>query len=315
MSRPLRLEYPGATYHVHARGNAGQAIFQRDGDREQFLILLGREIQQTRWQCFGFCLLEADYRLVVETPEANLGRGIGRLNAVYSQWFNRRYGRAGHLFQGRYKATLIEKEAYLLPLVRDLAWAPVRAGLAKRPGQWDWSSHRAIGKDRETPPWLAVQPVLSPFAKSEEGPRKAYRSYVAEGRDAPTPLDAVRAQMYLGGEAFLRSMASRVRDLPADQVPKAMLRPDRPTQDTIIAAVAAAAGVPPETVLDRHVRQDVFQAAVYLLRRGANLSLKEVAALAAVSPPRVSQIQRAIEDAGGLGRAFRWARPLTTYLG
>ncbi len=310
MSRPLRLEFPGALYHVSGRGNGGQPIFQRDEDREQFLVTLGREIQQARWLCYGYCLLDSEYRLLLETPEPNLGRGIGRLNAVYSQWFNRRYDRAGHLFQGRYKATIVDKDDYLLPLVRDLAWGPVQAGLVKRPGQWPWSSHRAIGKNRNPPPWLVVEPVLAPFAAAEEGARKAYRSYVAEGKDAPSPLTAVRSQMYLGGAAFLAEMAERVRGLPPDQVPKAMLRPNWPTGDEIIAAVAAAAGVAAATVFDRHARQDVFQVAVYLLRRSANLSLREVAALAAVSPPRVSQIQRSIEDAGGLGRAIRWARPL-----
>lgn len=314
MSRPLRLEFAGALYHVSARGNAGQPIFLKDGDREQFLLLLGREIAQTRWVCQGYCLLESEYRLLVRTPEANLGRGIGRLNAVYSQWFNRQHGRTGHLFQGRYKAVVVESETYLLPLLRDLAWAPARAGLCKRPGQWTWSSHRAIGKDRDPPPWLEVAPVLEAFAGAEEGPRKRYRLFVSEGKDASSPLDEIQAQMYLGGEAFLREMASRVQGLPADQVPRAMLHPDRPSRAVIISAVAAAAGVAEASVLDRSERSDVFQVAVYLLRRAANLSLKEVAVAAAVSPPRISQIQRAIEDAGGLGRAFRWAKPLTTYL-
>jgi hypothetical protein len=296
---------------VSGRGNAGEAIFQRDADREQFLDALAREIQQARWHCYAYCLLDSEYRLLLETPEPNLGRGIGRLTAVYSQWFNRRYHRAGHLFQGRYKATIVDKDGYLLPLVRDIAWAAVRAGLVKRPGQWPWSSHRAIGKDRNTPPWLRVEAVLAPFAAAGDGARKAYRSYVADGRDAPSPLSDVRAQIYLGAAGFLAEMATRVRELPQDQVPKAMLHPDRPTGDEIISAVAAAAGVPAASVFDRRARQDVFQVAVYLLRRGANLSLREVAALAAVSPPRISQIQRAIENAGGLGRAFRWARPLT----
>ena len=314
MSRPLRLEFPGALYHVSARGNAGQPIFLKDGDRQQFLLFLGREIAQARWTCFAYCLLEAEYRLLVQTPEANLGRGIGRLNAVYSQWFNRHYDRSGHLFQGRYKAVVVDQATYLLPMVRDLAWAPVRAGLCKRPGQWSWSSHRAIGKDRDPSPWLAVAPVLKAFASAEEGPRKGYRSYVAEGKGVPSPLAEVRAQMYLGDNAFLRDMATRIRDLPADQVPAAMLHPDRPTAAAIIAAVAQAAGVPETSVLNRHEHADVFQAAVYLLRRAANLSLKEVAAAASVSPPRISQIQRAIEDAGGLARAFRWAKPLAVYL-
>lgn len=314
MSRPLRLEFAGALYHVSARGNAGQPIFLKDGDREQFLLLLGREIAQTRWACYGYCLLESEYRLLVRTPEANLGRGIGRLNAVYSQWFNRQHGRSGHLFQGRYKAVIVEAETYMLALLRDLAWAPARAGLCKRPGHWAWSSHRAIGKDRNPPPWLEVAPVLEAFAGGEEGPRKRYRSFVSEGKDAPSPLEDVRAQMYLGSEAFLREMASRVRGLPAEQVPQAMLHPDRPSRAAIISAVASTAGVPEASVLDRNARSDVFQVAVYLLRRAANLSLKEVAAAASVSPPRISQIQRSIEDAGGLARAYRWAKPLTTYL-
>ncbi len=314
MSRPLRIEFAGALYHVSARGNAGQSIFFKDGDRRQFLELLGREISQHRWICHGFCLLEDQYRLLIETPEANLGRGIGRLNAVYSQWFNRRYDRVGHLFQGRYRAIVVEKDRWLSVVARDLAWAPVHAGLVKRPGQWIWSSHRALGKDRDVPPWLTVDDVLKEFADAPEGPRRAYRTYVAEGRDAPSPWSQVRAQMYLGDEAFLKLMAEKVRLLPSDQVPRAVLRPDRPTREEIISAVAGAAGVPPATTLDRHARQDVFQVTVYLLRRAANLSLKDVAALAGVSPPRISQIQRAIDDAGGLDRAFRWAKPLADYL-
>jgi hypothetical protein len=233
---------------------------------------------------------------------------------MYSQWFNRRHDRSGHLFQGRYRAVVIDKPAWLAAVGRDLAWAPVHAGLTKRPGQWPWSSHRLIVKERACPPWLCIEWLLSDFAGAPDGARKAYRAYVADGKEAPSPWAQVRAQMYLGSEAFLRQMAERVRGLPADQVPQAMLRPDRPTCEAIISAVAEAAGVPPQTALDRHARQDVFQVTVYLLRRAANLSLKEVAALAQVSPPRVSQIQRAIEDAGGIDRAFRWAGALTTYL-
>jgi hypothetical protein len=299
---------------VSARGNTGQEIFLKDGDRRQFLEFLGREIGQHRWLCHGYCLLEDQYRLLIETPEGNLGRGIGRLNAIYSQWFNRRHHRRGHLFEGRYKAVVIEKAPWLSAVARDLAWAPVRADLAKRPGQWDWSSHRAIAKNREAPPWLSIDWILGDFAGTAEGARKAYRTYVADGKDAPSPWEHVRAQMYLGGEAFLRQMAERVRHLPAEQVPQGMLRPDRPTRQAIIGAVAEAAGVPPATALDRHVRQDVFQVTVYLLRRAANLSLKEVAALAGVSPPRISQIQRAIEEAGGLQHAYRWARSLAAYV-
>jgi putative transposase len=203
MSRPLRIEFAGAVYYVSARGNAGQPIFLKDGDRRQFLELLGKEIAQHRWLCHGYCLLTDQYRLLIETPEGHLGRGIGRLNAIYSQWFNRRHGRAGHLLQGRYKAIVIEKALWLSVVSRDLAWAPVRAGLVKRPGQWDWSSHRAIAKNREAPDWLSIEWILGDFAGAPEGARKAYRTFVAEGKRAAPPWEHVRAQMYLGSQAFL----------------------------------------------------------------------------------------------------------------
>lgn len=314
MSRPLRIEFAGALYCVSARGNAEQAIFRKDVDRRQFLDMLGREIGQHRWICHAYCLLDNQYALLLETPEANLGRGIGRLNATYSQWFNRRYQRSGHLMQGRYKAIILEKPLWLTAVARELAWAPARAGLVKRPGQWPWSSHRAIGKGRDVPPWLTVDWILADFAGAPEGTGKAYRNYVAAGKQAASPWEHVRSQIYLGSNAFLKEMGARARALPADQVPQAMLRPDRPTRETLVDAVATAAGVPPATALDRRVRQDVFQVTVYLLRRSADLSLKEVSALAGVSPARISQIQRMIEDAGGLDRAFCWAAPLLIFI-
>lgn len=310
MSRPLRLELPGALYHVSACGNAGCPIFLSDGDREEFLALLGREVVQHRWLCHCFCLLANEYRLLIETPEANLGRGMGRLNAVYSQWFNRQHQRSGHLLQGRYKAILVEKPLFLLPMARDLAWAPVRAGLAKRPGQWQWSSHRMIRKGRNPLAWLTATDILAPFADAAEGRRKAYRRYIQAGKAEPTVLAQVQAQIYLGSAAFRATAEKQSRRLADHAEPPTMLMLQRPTAEAIVALVADAAGVRPETVLDRRQRQDVFQVAVYLLRRSANLSLKDVASLASVSPPRISQIQRSIEDGGGLARAYGWTEPL-----
>jgi len=312
MSRPLRIEFPGAVYHVTARSAGGETIFTVDAERSHFLDLLGREIGQHRWLCYGFCLLDSEYRLVVETPEGDLGRGIGRLNAIYSQWFNRRHHRNGHLFRGRYKAVVLEKDVWLAPVLRDLALAPVRAGLTEKPGRWPWSSHRSIGKGRGTPDWLSVDAVLAEFADAAQSPRKSYRQFVNEGGQSPRPWEQVRAQLYLGSNAWLERM-TRAQGKP-EAAGLSPARSERPSRETIIGAVARCAGVPAAATLDRHVRQDVFQVTVYLLRRAADLSLKEVADLARVSPPRISQIQRAIEDAGGLSRAFRWAQPLAVYL-
>jgi putative transposase len=129
MARPLRLEFSGAVYHVTARGDRREAIFLDDQDRQRFLGLLGREIGQQNWLLYAYCLMSNHYHLLLETPEANLARGMRRLNGVYTQGFNRRYGLSGHVLQGRYKAILVDRDAYLLELSRYVVLNPVRAGL------------------------------------------------------------------------------------------------------------------------------------------------------------------------------------------
>jgi len=314
MARQLRLQFPGAVYHVTSRGNAGQDIFADDGDRERFLDLLGREIEQQRWRCHAYCLMDNHYHLLVETPEANLSRGMGRLNMTYAQAFNRRHERAGHLFQGRFHAVVVEKGSPLLELCRYVVLNPVRADMAAVPEVWPWSSYRATASGRVmelgSPDWLTVEWILQRFGSGDAHSRRAYRRFVREGIGAASPWDDLRAGGYLGGEKFLRSMTERLRRESPGQFVKTALRPDRPTAAEIGAAVAETVHMQPEIILDRRANQGAFQVAVYLLRRAANLPLREVAALASVSPPRVSQIQSKIEKAGGLGRAFPWAAKL-----
>jgi putative transposase len=136
MARPLRLEFSGAVYHVTARGDRREAIFLDDQDRQRFLGLLGREIGQQNWLLYAYCLMGNHYHLLLETPEANLARGMRRLNGVYTQGFNRRYGLSGHVLQGRYKAILVDRDAYLLELSRYVVLNPVRAGLIAKVLLW-----------------------------------------------------------------------------------------------------------------------------------------------------------------------------------
>ena len=314
MSRQLRLQFPGAVYHVTSRGNAQQDIFADDADRARFLDLLGREIEQHRWRCHAYCLMDNHYHLLVETPEANLSRGMGRLNMAYAQAFNRRHGRSGHLFQGRFHAVVVEKDNHLLELCRYVVLNPVRAGSAAVPEVWPWSSYRATASGRATgpecPDWLSAEWTLQRFGGDDARGRRGYRRFVREGIEAGSPWDGLRARAFLGGDRFLRTMTERLRRESPDQIAAAALHPDRPTARQIGDAVAKAARVAPETVLDRRANQAAFQVTVYLLRRAGNLPLAVVAALAAVSAPRVSQVQRRIEGAGGLGRAFPWAARL-----
>jgi len=131
MARPLRLSYPGALYHVTARGNARQAIYTDDADRQMFLLVLEDVETRYHWLCHAYCLMDNHYHLLLETPQGNLSAGMRQVNGVYTQRFNRRHGRVGHIFQGRFKAILVERESYLLELCRYLVLNPVRAGIVR----------------------------------------------------------------------------------------------------------------------------------------------------------------------------------------
>ena len=127
MTRPLRLEYPGAIYHITARGNARAPTYLHNQDRQLFLDVLAECIQRFSWLCHAYCLMDNHYHLMIETPEGNFSTGMRQLNGIYTQRFNRRHGRVGHVFQGRFKAILVERQSYLLELCRYVVLNPIRA--------------------------------------------------------------------------------------------------------------------------------------------------------------------------------------------
>jgi REP element-mobilizing transposase RayT len=141
MARPLRIEYPGALYHVTSRGDRQEAIVEDDPDRTAFLNVLGEVISRFRWRCHAYCLMGNHYHLMIETPEGNLTKGMRQLNGVFTQWSNRRHKRSGHLFQGRYKAILVDRDSYFLELARYIVLNPVRAAMVTHPSRWQWSSY------------------------------------------------------------------------------------------------------------------------------------------------------------------------------
>ncbi|MCH7937051.1 MAG: transposase [Proteobacteria bacterium] len=226
MSRPLRIEFPGALYHLTARGNARADIFVDDADRRNFLSVLERTVERCGWLCHAYCLMSNHYHLLVETPQANLSRGMRHLNGVYSQRFNRAHGRVGHVFQGRYKAILVEKEAHLLELVRYVVLNPVRAGLARRAGDWPWSSFLATAGEAVSPGWLTTGWILGQFARRRKAAMKNYAGFVAEGKMAAGPWDGLRHQVFLGGENFVREFHDGLaEDGTLAEIPLAQRRP------------------------------------------------------------------------------------------
>ena len=141
MVRPLRLEFPGALYHVTSRGDRQEVIYKGDDDRWLYFEVLREVYRRYRWRVHAYCLMDNHYHLLIETPDANLSQGMRHLNGVYTQRYNRQHGRVGHGFQGRYKAILVQKDSYVLELARYIVLNPVRVHLVREAKDWPWSSY------------------------------------------------------------------------------------------------------------------------------------------------------------------------------
>jgi len=208
MSRPLRIEYPNAIYHITSRGNAQANIFLDDEDRELFLKTLEDVIKRFGWLCHAYCLMDNHYHLMVETPQSNLCSGMRQLNGVYTQRFNRAHQRVGHVFQGRYKSILVERDVYLLELCRYVVLNPVRAKMVGEANQWSWSSYAATAGLVECPNWLSVRWLLSQFSHLHRA--DAYARFVVNGMKDGCLWDGLNQQVYLGGDAFVDEVKSLV---------------------------------------------------------------------------------------------------------
>lgn len=209
MARPLRIEYSGALYHVTARGNAREDMFLDDADRASFLEVYAQVSQRFHWRCHAYCLMSNHYHFVLETPDANLSQGMRHLNGVYTQRFNRRHGRPGHVLQGRFKAILMERESYLLEVCRYVVLNPVRAKMVRSAREWPWSSYRATAGQAEGASWFTSDWILGHFGRTRARAEAAYRTFVSEGREQPRIWEQLQHQMYLGSEAFIRRAQKR----------------------------------------------------------------------------------------------------------
>ena len=211
MARPLRIEYPGALYHITTRGNARRPIFKDDRDRFLFLDILHRVSDRYHWLCHAYCLMDNHYHLVVETPEGNLSVGMRQINGIYTQMYNRRHRRTGHLFQGRYKAILVDKESHLLEVCRYVVLNPVRAKAVDHPGRWKWSSYGGTAGIGKPHPALTTDWVLGQFNDRRAAAEKRYREFVRDGLGAASIHEKVVAQSLLGSEKFIERLLGRVR--------------------------------------------------------------------------------------------------------
>lgn len=225
MARPLRLEFPGALYHVTSRGNARDDIYLSDEDRVAWLATLGQVCARFNWVCHAYCQMTDHYHIVIETPDANLSQGMRQLNGVYTQLFNRTHRRAGPIFQGRFKAILVDKENYLLDLARYVVLNPLRAKMVRQLERWPWSSYRATCGQAPQPDWLQTDFILSQFARQRARARVKYIAFVDEGKGLDSVWNHLQGQIYLGSASFIKKMQIKLDQKPKRlEIPKAQRR-------------------------------------------------------------------------------------------
>ncbi len=257
MARPLRIEYPGAVYHVTSRGNARADIFADSFDRQTFLLLLESVVNRFNWICHAYCLMDNHYHLLIETSDGNLSMGMRHLNGVYTQSFNRRHKSVGHVFQGRFKAVIVEKESHLLELCRYIVLNPVRAGMVSAPQKWRWSSYRTTAGNAKKEPYLATDWILGQFDKTKSEARIKYRQYVKDGMaEKEAPWEKLKGQVILGSDMFIE----RVREFlggkdQITEIPRLQRTAGRPSLEVLFpAGERLTKRERNPTVLDAHVK-------------------------------------------------------------
>lgn len=273
MARPLRIEFSGALYHVTSRGDGREDIYLDDTDRQCFLDVLAQVCERYNWVIHAYCLMSNHYHLLIETPDANLAKGMRQLNGVYTQAFNRHHNRVGHVFQGRYKAILVQKENYLLELARYIVLNPVRAEMVRTAKDWPWSSYRASAGLIDVPRWLHTEWLLSAFAKNKRKAIEGYRGFVVEGKRQPSPWQNLKNQIFLGSETFVDEMQCKI-----------------PPEMNISEAPAAQRSKVPRQLIDYQQKYKNRDKAIIMAYKSGGYRMKEIGDHFGLHYSRISRI-------------------------
>jgi len=274
MARPLRIEYPGAFYHVINRGHRREPIVIDERDKERFISTLERMARHFNVLVHCYCLMTNHYHIILETPDGNLSRSIQWLNVSYATYYNRRHHYVGHLFQGRFKSVLVDAGEYLESLSRYIHLNPVRAGIESYAWDYAWSSCRYFVGSQKAPEWLEINRILSDFGRSKRMAKQSYAAYLSEA-DQANPSDDIVGGYLLGTKHFIEWIKNTfLSDKKADrEIPQLKeLRP-RPEVETIIAEVAKYFKVGSGHILARGCKRNIGRdVAIYLSRELSGLS-------------------------------------------
>ena len=283
MSRPLRIEYPGAYYHVMNRGRGRRTVFPDRADYERFMALLGETCGMWGLRVHAYSLLPNHYHLLLSTPHGNLSRALRHLNGLYTQRYNRAHRTDGPLFRGRYKAILVDADSYLLQLVRYIHRNPVEAGMVKDSSRHPWTSHRHYLSRDQPPAGLVKEEVLGRFARSRQQALGRYKAFMSEEVDEPTRGLYARGNSpaIWGSETFCEKIRARIGDRKLnDEIPQSRHERPRPTLKQIERVVCEGYRVEGAQLYQKRRGRwnEPRNVAIYLARQRTGYPLKEIGA-------------------------------------
>jgi REP element-mobilizing transposase RayT len=311
MTRPLRIEYPDAYYHVINRGNYQEKIYFNDRDKEKFLEYLEKAAERFSVIFHGYCLMSNHYHLLIQTPDSNLSMAMQWINVSYATYFNRKRDRHGHLFQGRFKAILIDADEYLKHLSRYIHLNPVRAKMVSSPADYPWSSYRAfIGKEK-VPRYLETDWLLSTFGKTKKQARQSYMDFVekVDAKSLENPSDLVSEGFLLGDSNFLKWVKETFLSDRDDQkeIPQLKKLKPRIAVEDVVEAVADQFECSTDQIIAKGRKNNkAREVAIYLARDMCGLSCKDLGLyFGGVSGALITIMHKRIAEEASQNRRFR----------
>jgi putative transposase len=298
MARQLRVEFEGAFYHITSRGNLRENIFFKKQDKEKFLEILKRTKNRYEYLLHAYALMDNHYHLLIETPKANISQIMQNINTSYTVYINRKNGRSGHLFQGRFKGIIVDKESYLVELSRYIHLNPVRARITERPEQSKWTSYKDFISKRTNNGMVTTEDTLTCFSQKGDDAVKAYKLFVESGIGGEdNPFEDVEAGLVLGRDGFIEGILNLLSKINNDaELPQLrQLRVDVPAEK-IIRCCSRYYGMKQEDLIARGKRKIERQLAIYMIKVHSNkMTNKEIGTYFGIRGSAVSGIIKAVE--------------------
>ncbi|MGH7884423.1 MAG: helix-turn-helix domain-containing protein [Thermodesulfobacteriota bacterium] len=302
MTRPLRLAFEDACYHITSRGNRKDNIFIDNADKEMFIRKLNETLNKFSIVCYAYCLMHNHYHLFIKTPKGNISSAMHNLNTSYTNWFKARHQIVGVVFQGRYKSLLVDEDSYALQLSTYIHLNPVRAGMVEKPEEYIWSSYLDYMGKRRTLENMDTDLVLSSFGNDNKKAINKYKSFLKENMDIDNPMNNTYKSVAVGSEKYLKRIEEMISGIGKNREIKETKNLQKISPEKIIKIISNKFGLNEKEVISKKRGNIYRQLAIYIVKISTDLSLKEIGETFNMDYSDVSQTCRRLEDKIGKDR-------------